>query len=78
MPKAIQPDNKIKKTSMEKTIVKGSATNKGIVEKIVYLTFQGATGGIYTDYPMKGGKGLICAKIGNKNYPIGELKLLQP
>lgn len=62
---------------MEKTIVltKGSVTDKGIVEKIVYLTFEGATGGRYTDYPVKGGRGLICAKIGNKNYPIGESSL---
>ena len=58
-------------------IKKGDITNKGKVEKIVYLTFD-PTGwpiGNYSDKPVPGGKGLVCAKIGNKNYPVGELQL---
>lgn len=63
--------------SSEGEIEKGSITNKGEVEKIVYLTFRGAVGGSYSDKPEPGGKGLVCAKIGNKNIPVGELKLIK-
>lgn len=58
-------------------IKKGSITDRGKVEKIVYLTFTGAIGGSYSNRPKPGGKGLVCAKIGNKNIPIGELKLIK-
>jgi hypothetical protein len=63
---------------MDKMIRKGSITDKGKVEKIVYLTFDkcGWPVGSYSDKPKEGGKGLICAKIGNKNIPVGELKLI--
>ena len=56
----------------------GSVTDKGVVEKIVYLTFsnQGWPTGTYSDKPIPGGKGLVCAKIGNKNIPVGELKAI--
>jgi hypothetical protein len=61
-------------------IRKGSITDKGKVEKIVYLTFSGNgyPTGHYWDKPEPGRRGLICAKIGNKNIPIGELKLITP
>lgn len=62
---------------MDKIIKEGTLTDKGVVEKIVYLTFNGDwPTGRYTDEPIPGGKGLVCAKIGNKNYPVGELKLI--
>lgn len=59
-------------------IKKGSITDRGKVEKIVYLTFSGdgLSTGHYSDKPIAGGKGLICAKIGNNNIPVGELKLI--
>lgn len=56
----------------------GTITDKGVVEKIVYLTFsgQGWPTGYYSDKPIPGGKGLVCAKIGKKNIPVGELKIV--
>jgi hypothetical protein len=56
----------------------GSVTDKGIVDKIVYLTFSGQCWptAYYSDKPIPGGKGLVCAKIGNKSIPVGELKLI--
>lgn len=59
------------------TIKKGSITDRGKVEKIVYLTFIGTTGGSYSNKAKPGGKGLICAKISNKTIPVGELKLIK-
>jgi hypothetical protein len=49
-------------------------TDKGIVEKVEYLTFLGATGGTYHDRPQLGKKGLVVCRIGNKSYPAGELQ----
>jgi hypothetical protein len=60
-------------------IKKGTLTDKGRVEKIVYLTFDpsGWPIGTYSDKPIAGGKGLVCAKIKNKNIPVGGLKIIK-
>lgn len=56
----------------------GDMTNKGKVEKIVYLTFasQGCPIATCTDEPIPGGKGIICARIEGKDIPLGELTLI--
>src|SRR4051812_47997335 len=54
----------------------GKNTDKGVIEKIEYLTFVGATGGNYHSRPHLGERGLVVGTIGKKSYPIGELKFL--
>lgn len=52
---------------------KGKQTDKGIIENVYYLIFNGFSGGSYSDKPKLKGKGLVCGIIGNNAFPIGEL-----
>ena len=54
----------------------GKKTDKGIIEKVEYLTFVGGAGGNYHKLPQIGKKGLVVGTIGNKSYPIVELKFI--
>ena len=56
----------------------GKETDKGVIEKIDYLTFAGYSGGSYSDMPKLGKKGLVCGRIGVKTIPIGELNFISP
>lgn len=56
----------------------GKWFEQGYVTKLKYLTFMGGAGGDWTDHPKKGGKGILYAKIGNKQYPVGELIAIDP
>lgn len=53
---------------------KGSKTDKGIIDELFFLQFDGFAGGNKVKEPK--GKGLLMAGIGNKMYVIGDLKLL--
>jgi len=52
----------------------GKSTNKGIVERVEYLTFTGSYQGNYHNRPQAGKRGLIVGIIGTNAYPVGELK----
>jgi hypothetical protein len=52
----------------------GKTTDKGVIERVEYLTFVGTTGGRYHNRPQLGERGLIVGVIGTHAYPVGELK----
>lgn len=61
---------------MSNHIKVGDLTDRGIVEKIVYLVFSknGSATGSYSSKPLMGRSGIVCAQIGNKAIPVYELK----
>lgn len=52
----------------------GKKTDKGVIEKVEYLTFVGASGGRYDNRPHLGERGLVVGVIGSHAYPVNELK----
>lgn len=52
----------------------GMMTDKGKIDDLFFLKFDGNCGGWKVREPK--GKGLIMARINGKDYSIGELKLI--
>lgn len=52
----------------------GDMTDKGIIDDLFFLTFNGNCTAFRSNEPR--GKGILIAEINGKDIPIGELKLV--